>query len=261
MKKVLIALVILCFCVCQAAAEQTIIMRVADWPPLYYKGLDGNWTGMSVDIGKAVIEAAGFRTTFAEIHWEGAINRIRKGDIHLMMNLSRTDERSEFLHWLGVEDTAHMVLIVKEENLNLGVHNLEDLVKVCTEQKKKFGIQGKVFYGDNFQRRMETDETFRDCFEPIDKAVLNMNKTLGNRILGFFEQELPIRYRIKTDPTYRGLAIHPFVLTRATAYIGVSRKGVDEATLSRLQQGYEKVVGDGTLERIKVDWKKRLSLD
>lgn len=240
-----------------AQAVETITIRVAHWPPNYFQTAEGEWTGIDVEIAKAVVQKADLNVEFSEITWPGAMERLKLGNIQLITNVSINEERSEYLYWIGPVRTVSMNLIVKKGNESLPINSLDDIIKIAKEKNIKFGYQKQIDYGEQFARRMKGDPLFFSCFERINNAELNLKKTLKGRILGFFESANEMKYRIKNDEVYQDLAVHPFVLKKSPSFFGISKKGVSTETLIKLFKAYESLVKDGTIQRIRAEWENK----
>jgi len=231
------------------AADNIIKIRVRDFPPQYFQDTAGNWTGLDVELAKALVEGAGFKAEFLALPWTRALNNLETGDLHMMMNLSMTPERSLYMYWIGPERKSYMALVVSRENVSLSIMSLDDLVTVSDSLKMNFGIQHDFFYSPEFTERMK-DSNFARHFEAVSDGALQPRKVKNNRIIGFFEDRTTMAYQIKNSPEYSGLAIHPFVLHEENVYFGVSRK-LDIRKLDLLYESYQKLERNGTLEKIR----------
>lgn len=236
--------------------QREIKIRVpnSDYPPQYYRNHKNEWTGLDVELGRALVNAAGFEPRFVQLPWSRALDQLKHGDLHIMMNLSKTNERSKFLHWIGPERISQMVLVIKEGNKSIPVNTIDDLVKVAKKQNINFGIQQDIFYGDKFMEKLKS-KAFAQYFERIANAEHNPRKVRVGRILGFFEDKITMRYRIRTDPDYKGLALHDFLINQEPVYFGISKKGISNSILKKLEQAFSIIKADGTLDGIrKKDW-------
>lgn len=237
-------------------AAETLKIRVTQFPPQYYLNAAGEWTGLDAELARALVEAAGLTPEFVDLPWSRALQEMESGELHIMMNLSQTEERSAYMHWIGPERFARMVLVVQPDNLALPIQTLDDLTVVAAERNVWYGIQQDAFYSEEFNARLENDAEFARWFEAVTEARLNPRKTLSGRIVGFFEDGDAVAYKLTHDPEYAGLAVHTFVLSESPVYFGVSRAGVSAEILEKLQQAYTRLEQDGTFERIRqTAWK------
>ncbi len=242
-------------CASQVFAQQIIKIRVYEFPPQYYQDDNGNWIGLDAELGRALVEAAGFKPEFHSQPWARSVRSIKNGDLHLIMGFGMKSERDDFVRWLGPERQVEVVLIVKKGNESLPIKNLDDMITVSKDKNLKFGQLKGAFWSEKFNKKLENNSQFTDCFEIVARDDINLKKTLKGRILGFFEEKF-LQYRIRNDPDYKGLAIHPYVLDSRPTFFAVSRKGVDLKTFGKLLVAYEKLVKDGTIQRIRDKWTK-----
>ncbi|MCP4348299.1 MAG: amino acid ABC transporter substrate-binding protein [Desulfobacterales bacterium] len=257
LKSILVLVLISCT-VNQVFAQKTLKIRVTDWPPHYYQDKYGNWTGLDVELVKALVETAGFKAKFVERPWSRAFLQLKKGDLHLMANLELRPERTEYLHYIGPEHPQVMILCVKKKNQSFSIKSLDDMVTVSNREKKKFGYQQDIFYSSEFDLKMKMEPEFKKCFENITKAEFNLRKTGKGRILGFFDLAFSLAYRIENDPAFKELALYKYILSRTYAFYGVSKKGVEIQDVVKLYEAYEKLITEGTIQRIRNKWEKKV---
>lgn len=240
--------------VCSISYAKEIYVRVYEWPPLYHQDNSGIWSGLEVEIASKIIKNAGYKAKFIPAPWERSLVMMQEGQLQLMLNLSKTAERSKYMYWLGSVRSNTFVLVVKKENEHLPINTLDDFIKIHKQMKLKFGHTTGVNFGEGFNHRYATDKEFKGSFETIFNPEFNMKKVANNRILGFFEAKTDIIYQIKNNPAYHNLAIHPFFLNRnkndEACYIGISKNGVDYKTYIQLKAAYQKLEKDGHFRRI-----------
>jgi len=248
-----IFILVMMFCIDTLHSQETLVIRVTDWAPIYYKDHNDDWTGLDVEIIETILNEAGLKPKFKNQPWVRGLKNLEKGVTHIVMNMARTDERSKYTNWLGpIRKSAGMGLIVSEKNVSLPVKNLDDLVKVPKDKGKMFGYQRGAFYSQEFKDRLEQDKEFENYFDPISKINLNIKKVLAGRILGFFESPLSLSYRIKYNPDYKGLAIHPFRFKRKIKdeiFYGLSKKGIKSEIFEKINKAFDKLNQKGVIKK------------
>lgn len=234
-------------------SRSTIVVRVADYPPQYYQDETGQWTGLDVELARALVLEAGFTPEFIAAPWGRALEEMKLGHLQLMTTLSKTPERSTFMHWIGPERISRMVLVVKKSDEQIPISSFAELVAIAKERKTKVGMQYNVFYGHDFAEQLMNPEV-AGYFEPVAQSILNPRKTRAGRILGFFEEKLSMQYQIKHDAEYQGLATHSFTLLEEEVFFGVSRT-VPNETLNRLRDAFQRLASSGRLDSIRTkEW-------
>ncbi|MBV8634817.1 MAG: amino acid ABC transporter substrate-binding protein [Burkholderiaceae bacterium] len=234
------------------AAAETIRMRVTEFAPNYFQR-DGRWMGLDVELAEAIVHEAGFEIEFRDLPWSRALSYMKSGDLDIMANLSRTPEREAFMLFIGPERLSTRVLVVKAENVNLPIKNLDDLVSVSRQQNKPFGIQADAKYSPEFDARLANDKAFAEVLDPVSQGALLPRKLMAGHDLGFFEDSNYAAYQLKYSPDFKGLAIHPFTLASDPVFLGV-RKSLNPALAKKLEDAYQKLERNGTLEKIRMRW-------
>lgn len=233
-----------------AVANQTVKIRVSDFPPNYYKDSQGNWVGLSVDLANAIVEAAGLTPCFVDLPWSRTIHCLKEGGVDYCTNLYKTAERSEYLHWVGPVRFDSMVLVVKKGNRNLPVYSLDDVVRVSEKKGHKFCYQDSIFYSEEFSKRIQNDRAFQNSFikaYDFNKLVSLVSRGLA---LGFFETDVSMNHYVRNNPDGKDLEIHAFSLGRKPVFHGINKKSIPVETVAQIQHGYEACMSDGTIDRI-----------
>ena len=250
MKKLIFIFMILVGTLLSASTKEKITIRVGNFAPFYYKGNDGTWKGLDVELAEAVIKKAGFEVDYYELPWSRALGFLEKGEIDLVMNTSITEERGKKFNFIGPERYAQMGLIVKEENKSLDINDYDDLKIVAMKENKKFGIQVNVFYGSEFNDRLKDPEYFKYFAEAFN-VDNNMSLLENDRILGFFEDKISLVYMIKNKQEFKNCVLHNFdAFPKDPVYFAVS-KNMSEDKYNRLKEACEVLENDGTLEKIR----------
>lgn len=234
------------------SAEEKFKVRVGDFYPNYFRDSQGVWQGVDIELARALMERAKIDYEFVNIPWSRALVMAQAGQLNMLINTNFSQERSEFMYWVGPERYTQFNLIVREEHKNLAINSLDDLISACENLKKTIGYQPDVKYGEEFMRRLKSDKRFLNCIEP-QVNPLNDDKLLRGRLLGYFDEPLDILLEKARNPDYE-LAVHPFVVIKEPVFFAVSKAATQEDTLLKLYVAYESLVADGTLQAIRQKW-------
>lgn len=250
MKKLIFIFMILMGTLLSASTKEKIIIRVGNFAPFYYKGNDGTWKGLDVELAEAVIKKAGFEVDYYELPWSRALGFLDKGEVDLVMNTSITEERRKKFNFIGPERYAQMGLVVKEENKLLDIKDYDDLKIVAMKENKKFGIQVNVFYGSEFNTKLKDPEYFKYFAEAFN-VENNIYLLENDRIIGFFEDKISLAYMIKNKQEFKKCVVHSFdAFPKDPVYFAVNKK-MPKNIYNRLEEAYKTLENDGTLEKIR----------
>ncbi|MEZ5448098.1 MAG: transporter substrate-binding domain-containing protein [Thiolinea sp.] len=98
------------------AGDEIIKVRVSNFPPYYfYDQASEQWLGMVIEIMNAIEEKSGLEFEYTELPRKRAFNDIKTGDLDIMLNITRTPEREEFLDFIGVCAFERMSLVIKKK--------------------------------------------------------------------------------------------------------------------------------------------------
>ena len=117
---------------CGAAAGETgetnslpgITVGCDTYPPFSYMDVDGNLTGIDIDLARAAFARMGYAPTFVIIPWEEKKTLLKNGDIDCVWSSFTMDGREEEYRWAGPYMESHQVVAVNEDS---DIYTLADL--------------------------------------------------------------------------------------------------------------------------------------
>ena len=74
------------------------------------------------------------------------------------------------------------------------------------------------------------------------------------RIDGFFAEKLYLQYRLRSNPDYAMVELHPLVISSAPVYFAFSKLSVNEALLHRLTKAYQQLAKTSKLKQIEAQY-------
>ena len=240
-----LSVLLLCWMTQQAFADCTLRVRVSDFQPQYYQDADGTWHGMSIEFAEVLLGEAGCTPIYLKRPWERSFELLKSGDLDLMLNLSITPEREQFLHFIGPQRDESIMLVVKR-NTDYQIHSLDDLKKL----PRGIGFESGSFYGDAFTAKFNSDPAFAAKFEAVPRAEQNIHKLRSNRISAFLGDAYSVTYRIRKDKLYQDAKLLPYPINQDWVYFGFSKQSVSAELLARLQRAFDQAQAEGRFERI-----------
>ena len=240
--------IILCV---STAVSQEVTARVFDWPPSSWQE-NNTWVGIDVEYYQALCEEAHLPFILVDMPWSRALYEMKAGRLNLMAELSKTEERSEYMHFLGPVMTEEMVLVVHKEHQDLKINSLDEMVMHARRVGLTIGIEQDAFYGVEFNHRLENDESFRSNFSFSSVTLAEM--IAKKRLFGFIDQKHVVVHKLKSNPIFADFVIHPFTIREAPVYIGLSKK-TSLDIVKKLQQATTILTENGTFAAIEAKWK------
>ncbi len=216
------------------------------YAPFFIQDENNKWKGLSIELVEALLRETGHTPKYVPLPFARGLRYVRFGQADMMLNMTVTEERKEFMHFVGPQLDETILLVVKKGS-NLPITSLNDFKKM----PKPIGIElGKV-YSKNFEEKRATDEEFENILEMVNEVDSNEKKLDGSRISGFLGFGYNVFYQIKTNPLYRNFMVHPFIINRDYVYFGFSKKRFSEKQLYLFQEAYDRAVKNGEFEKIK----------
>ncbi len=234
--------------------DNTIRVRVTNYPPQYYKE-NNQWKGIDIELAEALVKEAGFKVEFVKLPWSRGLTEIRNGNIDLMLNLSITEERKEFLTFIGPQKEMKMVLVVHKNNKDLKVTDIDELIVESKLNNRKIAIQQDVFYSEEFNQRLKDDLDFASNFESVTQGKAFHQMLNSKRILGFFENNHLAEYQIKTNDEFKNFSTINFYISTDLVYFGISKK-IPPEKLKRLTEANTRLQKSNILNEIINKWEK-----
>ena len=226
------------------ACEITVRVPEGGYVPYFIED-NGDWTGISVDVTEALMEEAGCSAIYRGYPFSRAVRLLERGELDLVLNFSRNEEREQFAHYVGPMLTQKVVLVTRKE-AEFGVNSIDDLSNL----PQRISIERDFFYGDEFAAKRDSEPEFAAKLQVVDNITSSAKMLKTKRISGFFGYEYSVVDSIKNDPMYRSFKVDPFVIRQDVIYFGFSKVSVDDGQLAVFQQAYNRIVENGTLEEI-----------
>lgn len=232
--------------------SEELIVGLSEYPPYYYSDSKGRWDGLSLKVLRKVTGKSGLTFKVIRVPWSRAFKYIEVGEIDIMLNVTRTKEREKIMDFIGMCSYEQMALIVRKENKGIKISSLSDLKRFAPG---KFGIQKDYFY-PQISDRIKKDEKFREVFEFTVDSQINIKKTLGGRILGFFDDRYFAIYATEINMEYKGLSVHPFTLNSPKKVYIVAGLKTDPAIRKKMKRAHRSLMKKGVIEKIVIDFER-----
>lgn len=217
-----------------------------EYAPFFYQDSSGKWQGLSIELAEALLEETGHTPRYIKMPFSRGLQCTQNGCIDLVLNITITEARKKFLHFIGpqLDETIH--LVIKKES-KFSITSLDDLKKL----PHPIGIERKKFYSKKFDKKRKTDTNFENILDTVNEVDLNEKKLEAGRISGFLGFGYNVFYQIKNNPLYRNFTIHPFIIKQDYVYFGFSKKNFTQKQLDIFREGYVRAAHKGTFEKIK----------
>ena len=240
-----VCFVILIVLTSQVFSECRLRVRVAHSIPQYSQDTNGNWQGLGIELIEVLLNEANCTPDYVVYPWKRSLTQLQEGKVDMMVNLSITAERKEYLWFIGPQRDETIVLVVSK-NSDFKIDSLDDFKAL----NNKIGVENGAFYGDEFDHKYKTDAAFAHLIVQAVNTDMLINMLKVNRIIGFFEDRYSSAYKMKTLAQYKDVKTHSFLVNQGFVYFGFSKKSVSPKLLARLQKAYESANAAGKFDAV-----------
>ena len=248
MKRIAVIAIMLVFCTVSIgfACELTVRVTEQSYPPFFMKDKSGKWSGLSIELVEALLQEAGCKATYKPLPFKRALMYLKQGKTDMMLNLTATEERKFFIHFIGPQLDETVILVVRKDS-NFSLAGLDDIKKLS----KPVGVESGKLYGMAFEEKRATDEAFGKNIDIVNDLATNERKLEKNHLSGFLGYGYNVFYRFKTEPLYQNFTVHPLKIHQDWVHFGFSQKSVSADMLQQLQEAYDRAKQKGVFDKIK----------
>lgn len=220
----------------------TLVLGLDDsFPPMGFRGTDGQITGFDVDLAKEVAKRMGVKLVLQPIDWDAKILDLNSRDIDVIWNgLTITDERKQSIDFSKPYIANRQIVIVQADS---GIDLKADLAG------KKVGFQLGSSAEGAIQSDAQTAASFAESFKYQDNIQALMDLEAG-KIDAVVVDEILGRYYISKKPGVYAVATDYF----EEEEYGIGFRKGEKAFVAEVDRILDEMDADGTAARISSNW-------
>lgn len=215
-----------------------IVVGIDKYQPYSYMDLNGNYTGIDIELATIVFNKLGYEPEFQFISWHEKNNLLDDGTIDCIWSCYSMNEREELYQWAGPYLNSSQVIAVRTDS---DIYTFDDL------SGKRVGVQtttraAALFLHDTSS---ELPEVYRvNIFATSDDMFAAMRKSYVDAIAG--HEALINELVTEGEGGYRLLD-----QSLQDSKLGVAfKKGTHIELTSQIDQLFEELTADGTIAGI-----------
>ncbi len=205
-----------------------------------------SWQGYNVELFMALSQAVGCKATIIDVPWARALQLLKQGELTVMSNMSHNAERASFAHFIGPHRYDQMLLIGQRQWLG----KFETLHDLAVHKAPIVLMQG-VYYGEQFAQLFPTTKAHTHSrWFLVSTNAQKIDMLASGRVELSVEDELTLQqlYRQqRLDPAH---IVPLLTLEKNAVYFAFSRQQITDAQALLLQNAWQKIERDGTVQRI-----------
>lgn len=215
-----------------------IVVGIDKYQPYSYMDLNGNYTGIDIELATIVFNKLGYEPEFQFISWHEKNNLLDDGTIDCIWSCYSMNEREELYQWAGPYLNSSQVIAVRTDS---DIYTFDDL------SGKRVGVQATTRAAALFlhDTSSELPEVYRvNIFATSDDMFAAMRKSYVDAIAG--HEALINELVTEGEDGYRLLD-----QSLQDSKLGVAfKKGTHIELTSQIDQLFEELTADGTIAGI-----------
>ncbi|MCJ8271323.1 MAG: transporter substrate-binding domain-containing protein, partial [Psychrosphaera sp.] len=206
-----------------SAAVCELKVRIPNFEPLAMRDDQGNWHGIDVDQAKALLDQAGCSYRFIEMPFARGIHKLQRGELDMMREISKTPERQKTLYFVGPQRLETTHLIIKKGLVKPPITAWQQLKTLDLALL----LQRGTYAGERFEQVLIENPQLKKRLVFLGESGFRIDLIKKGRIDGFFAEKLYLQYRLRSNPDYAMVELHPLVISSAPVYFAFSKLSVN----------------------------------
>lgn len=177
----------------------SIMVGCDDYTPFSYIDVDGNFTGIDVELATEAFDRMGYEADFTFINWEEKKELLKDGTIDCVWSSFTMDGRADEYKWAGPYMKSNQVVAV---NTDSNINTLDDL------NGKTIAVQSTTKPEDLFRNHEAGMPKFRKVISVKNRDLLFTFLSKGyvdaiaahDTSITQFSQDFDMKYRILKEP-------------------------------------------------------------
>lgn len=208
-----------------------------DYPPLLFP-VDGQPTGLYVDLAEAIFRAGQLDYTIELDEWAEAQNRAQSGDVDGLLNINQSPARLEIFDFSEPVLESEFALFIASENY--------DIAKLGDLKQRRVGSEAKGYARVILER--DPDITI----VTIDDWVAGFEMIQQGELDAILIEKWVGEYLLSTNQIL-GIKVSPYPIEPSTTHIAVAKD--DTELLNAINYGIATIRSDGTYDAILDRWR------
>ena len=219
-------------------------IRLQHYSPESHKSTSNDWFGIDIELTEALLNEVNCTLNILEIPWARALLMLASGEIDILINVSKTQEREPFYYFIGPIRNEEIVFATYKK-LNYNLTKIDDILRL----DKPIAIQRNAYYGAALQRIINNEKN-KELFVHVPSNEIKLRLLKRGRISGFLEAKRNIIHGINNDEIFADIWFSALVLHKNPVYFALSKKSINSELKQRISDGFERLVAQGKIKEI-----------
>ena len=231
-----------------------LTVRLEHYAPESQKNSSDAWSGVDKELTSTLLQQAQCRYSIVEIAWARSLIMLANGEVDLMINVSKTPERSRSFYFIGpIRD--EVIVLATLAGAQFKLNEVSDI----TTLDKPIAIQRNAYYGEAIDSLLQQAE-YQHHFIHVTDNKTKLKLLKRGRISGFLEAKRNIINSVNSDTDFDNVWFKPLVFHTNPIYFALSKKSISPEMKSKIEQSFEQIKTRGMIEAIDAKYHPTSSL-
>ncbi len=221
-----------------------ILIATVDFPP-FEVVKDGNFSGPGIDITDAVFERMGYtkdQYEFVTYPWARVLENIKTGDVDMIIDLSITEERLEYINYSTETFTNYEkhFMVLKDSDIDFD-NSLESI------QEYTIGVVRDYYNGPNYQ---EARKTGQYNFEDASSFDENVDKLISGRVPIIYDTTFAVLSHLSEKGESDQIKVLGEAYDTTITFVGFSKILNNNELLEGFDKAFGELKSEGVVKEI-----------
>lgn len=233
-----------------AAASCELSMQAQHYPPRFIKPAqtDGKvqWQGFNAELFYLLASAAGCTAKIVEVPWGRALQLLAAGELDAMSNMSRNAERESYAYFVGPHQQESILVLSNSREYDV----VQDLNALLQSREPVSVMQG-IYYGEQFEQSLAQQTDWNKRLIYVSSSQHKLELFIAGRVRFTFEDSINLQQLYNDGVLDPGQHKALFTLHYNPVYFAFSKQSVTPEQLLGLQQAWQQLSADGSVQQLK----------
>jgi len=220
-------------------------VRILYSPTLGVQDNKGNRSAADIEYIKALLDKTNCTFKLFQAPFARGLKLLENGDIDMAINISKTEQRESYLHFIGPQHIEKIRLVSRKDSIPL-IHNWQQM----TSLKATFVQQRGTYFGIKMDNIFNTNEQLVQHLVLISNNDIKINLIKKNRADAFLIESARLSYQLRTNPAYKIIEVHPLVINSEPVYYAFSKKSISKKQIEIFEKAYQELIKTDILQKI-----------
>lgn len=230
----------------QQNADCELTLGFDVWVPYQYLDVGNRVAGLDVEMVELVVKNMGCSLTYQRGTWVSLLNKIKQGEVDMMVGASKTPAREEFARFSDAYRMEEFSLYIrKDDEKNRAYQTVAEFVA----NGGKIGVVGDYYYGPQVTILQDGSAT-ADAFVPSIMGEFNVVRLLDEDIDGFLEDSFVAASMFRRKALTELIVPQGIVVNTGEVYVMFSKENVSQEIIDKFNVELHKIQSDGSYEKL-----------